>query len=550
MLKIHDITKSYSGRKVLSGISLSLPKGAKVALVGPNGVGKSTLLRILAGEEDADSGKIEGRPLCVGYLPQELQINDLELTVGEYIDRIVGKLTIESHIRDLEGQLSDPQKALKYDDLQDAYSHLVGHDYEYRVDSVLAGMGLNANFRARKIRSLSGGQKTKIAMAGILLKRPDFFLLDEPTNNLDLKAILWLEEFLSESPAACLIVSHDRTFVDSIITKVVEIDWNERNLTEFSGTYSDYIQHRMREMQKRSEQYQRQQDEILRLTQSVRQKLNWSQVASRQTTRDNDKYVRGFRRDRSAKTASQAKSIGKKVEQMNKVDPEQKREPLTIPLAAQLQSGKQPIVLKSVVAGYGSDFQIGPVDLVINFGERVGILGRNGVGKTTLLKVISGQIVPISGSVTIGAALVVGNMMQEHENIPRDISLECFLRSATQRVDKAETRHLLSQFHFLPEEDSDRLLGELSPGERSRLVLAKFAAESANVLILDEPTNHLDVDALGALEKVLSSYTGTVIFVSHDRSFLEHVNSTRLYELHKGALKEVYDYKTFMESVE
>lgn len=545
MISANNISKNYGDRTVLSDISLTIGNGQKAALVGANGVGKSTLLKILAGLEEPDSGSvIKSKGCCLGYLPQELKPVDAETAINQYLRDFTDILQIERRIEELAANSGNSQKSQEFQDLHEIFIHLDGHRFDYRMKTVLAGLGLSDLGIDRKLGTISGGQKTKIGLAGVLLKGADVLLLDEPTNNLDLAAILWLERFLVETKAACLLVCHDRRFVDRIVSRVYEIDWFDHNLIEYTGTYSDYLENQAKKAAKAQELYELQQVEIVRLEKSARDLKQWTQIGSRQITRDNDKYIRGFRRDRSSRSAKRAKAIEKQIEHLPKIEPPKMRKPLSIPLEPLPNPGKQTISLKEVVAGYDSGFRIGPIDLEIGYGERIGIIGENGSGKTTLLKVVTDKIEPISGERTAGESLVIGNLTQGHENLPRDLTVTRFFQDKT-RLNREEVIRLLSRFNFFPD-DSDKPIGHLSPGERARIIFALFAAQSVNVMVLDEPTNHLDIETLTALDEVMDDYVGTVIFVSHDRYFLEQIRPTHLFELKNGLLKRIPDFLEYL----
>jgi len=547
MINIKQLNKSYGSLTVLSGISLSLDDGCKAALVGPNGVGKSTLLKIIAGLVEADGGLVEvPKNACIGYMPQEMQITEKE-TIETYFKKITGIQDMEKRMNSLEKHLDDPQKAEEYHELQQVYTRLDGYGFKHRAESVLAGFNLDNLSLGQSLISLSSGQKSKIALGAILLKGVDILLLDEPTNNLDLPALIWLENFLLNSSATCLIVSHDRRFLDSVVSRVFEIDWNTRAISVHIGGYSGYIEFKMKQINRLKELYRIQQEKIGKMKETIRSKKIWAEIGSRQIVSDKDKYTRGMRRDRAAKSAKSAKAIEKRIQQMDLIEVPEERPPLVIPLVSQRSEAKHSIQLENIVVGYNENFRIGPIDLEIPYGARVGIFGINGAGKSTLLKAISGELRIQQGTISIGSSLIVGNLMQEHENLPRSKTIFQFLKERTDLEDQ-QIYHLLSRFHFYTDECRKKI-SELSPGGRARLLLALFCALSANVLILDEPTNHLDVEANEALEEVLVTYSGTVLVVSHDRYFLEKLNLTHAFVLSDGKLNPISSYNDYVEQV-
>ncbi len=510
MIEAKKVNKNYGDKIILSNIFFSVNNGQKVALVGSNGAGKSTLLKIIAGIESPDSGIIKLPQNCkVGYLPQEA-IFDQDKTINEYFDGL-------------------------------------GEDIaEYRIKAILDSFGINNIDFTRKIYSLSGGQKSKIALVKILLEGFDVLLLDEPTNNLDLPALIWLEQYLKDVNASCLIVSHDRRFLDNIVSRVLEIDKNSREISLYTGSYSDYLEFKEKEFQRLVEKYLLQQEEIERLEMAIDKNKNWASKGAKQESTDNDKRSRGYNRERSVKSANRAKAIEKRLEKIDKIDAPKQKIPLVIPLKAMDSKAKHFISLKDVYVKYSSNFNLGPISLEIPYGARVAILGQNGSGKSSILKVIINDLIPSSGVVEIGSSLVVGDLMQEHNNLPNELLVE-FLQERS-AIDKQEAYYLLTKFGFGADEVSKKIK-ELSPGGRARLLLALFCAKSVNVLLLDEPTNHLDLEAVNALENLLETYTGIVILVSHDRYFLEKINPEYFFVVKDGNVESISNYQDYINSI-
>lgn len=548
MIKVQKIQKSYGSLAVLSDVSFSLGQGQKVALVGNNGTGKTTLLKILAGLENQDSGNVDiSKDVCVGYLPQDTSLSGDESIVN-YLKRVSGIDALEKEIESLSADLSDPQKVKHYDEIRSKYEHLDGYSFVHKAKVMLSGFGLDNVGLDCQVSNLSSGQKNKVTLAGILLKGIDLLLLDEPTNNMDIPALVWLEDFLQKSEAVCIVVSHDRRFLDKVAKKVFEIDWHTRSLTVTRGIYSDYLEMVAKRVAGQKKEYRLQQEEIGRLNEQAREKRVDSTMGSRWTPNDNDKFLKGFKRDRAGKSSKVAKSIEKRVEQMDKIEKPIERKPFEIPLRAKADSGTLNVRLIDVVAGYSGSFSIGPLSFELRYGDRVGVMGLNGTGKSTLLKTITGQIVPISGKIEIGSGIRFGNMMQEHETLPRECTLLDFL-SGRVCSDQQDSYSKLSKFGF-NERQVKLPISTLSPGGRARLLLALFSAQSVNTLVLDEPTNHLDIEALDALEETLKTYQGTVILVSHDRYFLERALLDVTYVLSEGNLIKIPDYKTYVELAE
>lgn len=535
-LKVEHIRKSYGTMTVLEDVSFSLGKGQKVGLVGNNGIGKTTLLKILAGVVEPDGGVLSlRRGLVVGHMPQDTSLVTSE-SVNVYLRRVSGIGVLEAHLA------GSPEA-------QQEYERRDGYTFDHRVDVALAGFGLRDVTSDRPINSLSSGQKSKIFMAGVLLADPDVLLLDEPTNNLDLPALIWLEDFLVRSDAASIIVSHDRLFLDRVVRKIFEIDFLTRSLVVTNGSYTDYLARKEKERSRQLLHHEAQQEEIRRLTESARAKKVEAMRGAGFRGTDNDKFLRGFKRDRASKSGKTAKAIERRIEQMVVVERPFERDVFRMHIRPTKPEGSRDIVLRDVVAGYcDSQFTLGPVSATMPYGSRVVILGLNGSGKSTLLKAISGTIKPTAGAVVVGNALVVGNLMQEHDNLPRRESIKNYLtKRAGMTIQSAYA--LAAQYGFTAAE-IDKGIAALSPGGRARLLFALFSALSTNVLLLDEPTNHLDLEALDALEAAVAHYEGTIILVSHDRYFLEKFHATDTYVLSDGQLSRQQSFTTYASNAE
>jgi len=336
--------------------------------------------------------------------------------------------------------------------------------------------------------------------------------------------------------------------IGSRLKKIFELDWRSKTLTITGGTYSDYLEMKIKNLRRAKEEYRIQQEEIKRLSEQAREKRVDASRGARWGGTDNDTFLRGFKRDRAGKSGRTAKVIEKRIDQMEKKEKPVERDPFEIHLEAVKNPGTLSIHLNNVVAGYPNGFKIGPISMEIRYGNRVGIMGLNGSGKSTLLKTITGQLDPLNGVVEIGSGVKIGNMMQEHETLAREQSLLAFLREKTE-LSEHHSHAKLAKFGF-DERQVKQPIGTLSPGGRARLLLAYFSALSVNVLILDEPTNHLDIEAMEALEETLKDYSGTVLLVSHDRYFLEKANLDFTYVLSDGALSRISDYQEYVASAE
>ena len=531
-IKAEHLHKEYGAVTVLDDISFSLERGMKVGLVGANGSGKSTLLKILAGEVEADRGVVTHRKgLVLGYMPQDTSLAGTE-SVQEYVRRVSGFAQLE------EDMATSAEALAKYEQRD-------GYTFDSRMDAMLDGFELKTAAE-QALDTLSSGQKSKVFMTGMLLSDPDVLLLDEPTNNLDLPALLWFEQFLARIDAACLVVSHDRLFLDQLARKVFEIDWHTRTLSISNGTYSEYLARKHKETERQQQAYEAQQEEIDRLAEAARAKRQDAQQGAKYRGTDNDKFVRGFKRDRAAGSGKAAKALEKRIEQMDQIDRPITRDALKINLEAQKPDGSRNVELHDLVVGYpSSPVRVEVGNLEVEYGHRMAILGLNGTGKSTLLRTISGELAPIHGSVKIGTALIVGNFTQEHRNLPREKTIAQFL--AKRGVLSNEHVYALAKKYGFLEAQVQMAIDGLSPGGRARLLFALFSALSVNVLLLDEPTNHLDVEALDALEEMITIYSGTVILVSHDRSFLGIAHPTDTYLVEEGRLKRISDLDAYVD---
>ncbi len=560
MLTLKNIRKYYGIYRVLDKVSFSLGEGQKVALVGQNGVGKSTLLKIAAGLESADKGDrfVPNRAL-VGYLPQETDILPKETLIG-YLRRMAGLAELEKEMKRLEKHLDEEAVLSEYELVTADYERLGGYDFERRAMRVLEGLFLSHIGLERPLAELSGGEKRKAALAGVLLRGVDVLLLDEPTNNLDLPALLWLENFLKRSKATCLIASHDRRFLDRVVTKVVEIDWFKREAIMYTGGWSEFAEMKAHAFRRHKEKYRMQEEERQRLFESIDQKKEWVIRVKEKVAPDNDKFTSNFKKERAArKFDASATALQGREKRLHDVDRPLERPPLDIILNPEKKK-ESSISLKKLVFGYPvpekkpsqggpilTPFRGGPVSLKIPLGARIAFLGNNGAGKSSLLQTITGVLPPISGEVACGKNVSFGYLMQEHENIKQAETVRALFHKRLPDFDTYTTVLRLSEFQF-PPDTIDEKIASLSPGERVRLVLALLSMLQANVLVLDEPTNHLDLEAIEALEESLAIYPGTILLVTHDRLFLERVQLTGSFLLAEGQLTKVKSYADYEQA--
>ena len=528
-----EITRHRGPRVVLDRVSLVVPPGARIGVVGPNGVGKSTLLRILAGLEEPDDGRLARTPpsLRVGYLPQESDARPDE-TLLAYLARRTGVAEAESRMDELAARLgAESALAAAYSDALEAFLALGGGDLESRTRAVCADVGLDAARLHDPVGTLSGGQAARAALAAILLARFDVLLLDEPTNDLDFDGLELLERFVRSTPAAVVVVSHDREFLDRTISRVVELDeWTSR-ATEYGGGWREYMAAREHARRAQYEAFSAYVSEKERLEAQMRRTREWAEKGARRAKRrrtDNAKTLWDARAQASENLAAKNKAVERKLERLEKADKPYEPWELRLKLGAARRPGEVVARLDGAVVERAT-FRLGPVDLDVRWRDRVALVGPNGSGKTTLLHALLGRLPLAAGTRTLGSGVVLGELEQGREAFAvEDPLVDRFGRMTGARPE--ESRTLLAKFGLGPG-DVLRACSSLSPGERTRAALASFMARGVNVLILDEPTNHLDLDAIEELERALAAFEGTIVAVTHDRRFLESLAPTRVVDL-------------------
>jgi ATPase subunit of ABC transporter with duplicated ATPase domains len=512
MISFNRISKQYGKQLIFVDASFQLNPGEKAGLVGPNGAGKTTLFRMIMGDESPDDGDVSvPKKMTIGYFRQDIE----EMSGRSVLDEAIagsGRLgDLHHELVELEHAMSDPDRADELDktlerfgEVQEEYSHLGGYDLESRAREVLHGLGFEDERIDGDVGSLSGGWKMRVAMAKVLLGRPDVLLMDEPTNHLDIESIIWLEGFLKSHAGALLMTSHDRDFMNRIVTKIVEID--DGDLLTYSGDYDFYERERATREANREAAYARQQ----------------SMLAKEQ------RFIDRFAAH--AAKAAQVQSRVKALDKIEKVEPPKKRKVMKFDFRTPPRSGDDVAILKDVTKAFGKRTIYDGFDLLVRRGERWCVMGKNGAGKSTLLKMIAGSLQPDQGSVRLGASLKMGYFAQQSldlldpnltvwEQIQKDFPLESI----------GTLRSLLGAFQFSGDE-VDKRIRSLSGGEKSRLVLARMLLDPPNFLVLDEPTNHLDMATKEMLIDALKDFEGTMLFVSHDRTFLRGL-SNRVLEL-------------------
>jgi ATPase subunit of ABC transporter with duplicated ATPase domains len=512
MISLTRVSKQYGRQLLFVDASFQLNAGEKVGLVGPNGSGKTTLFRLITGEEMADEGDVTvPRRLTVGYFRQDVE----DMAGRSVLDEAIlgsGRLGMLHHeLEQLNLAMSDPERAgdldailARFGEVEEEYSHLGGYALEAQAREVLHGLGFDDERIDGDVGALSGGWKMRVAMARVLLARPEVLLMDEPTNHLDIESIIWLEQFLKARSGALLMTSHDRDFMNRIVTKIAEIDDGE--ITMYSGNYDFYERERAIREANREAAYARQQ----------------AMLAKEQ------RFIERFAAH--AAKAAQVQSRVKALEKIEKIELPKKRKVVAFDFRTPPRSGEQVAVLEGIRKAYGRRVVHDGLTLTIRRQERWCIMGKNGAGKSTLLKMIAGQIAPDDGQIRLGASLKMGYFAQQSLDVlSPDLTIEEQLREDFPHESIGALRNLAGAFQFSGD-DTDKKIRALSGGEKTRLVLARMLLEPPNFLVLDEPTNHLDLATKEMLLEALKDFDGTMVFVSHDRAFLRAL-SNRVLEL-------------------
>ncbi len=516
MIQLSDLTKSFGDRTLLDHVTWQIGDGDRVGLCGPNGAGKTTLLKMLAGIDEADSGGIVKPPdLTIGYLPQDGLTHSGRTVFEEASSAFQPLLDIKTEMHDIEHRLGDasvPQNEhdamlARYSDLQDHFRLGDGYSMDLRIATVMRGLGFSQEDLERPADTFSGGWQMRIALAKLLLGRPNLLLLDEPTNHLDLDARNWLEEYLSAYPFAVILVSHDRYFLDSVVTRITDL--NLRKLTDYVGNYSKYIEQRDAMLERLRQSKRDQDEEVARVKMFI------------------DRFR--YQATKAAQVQSRIKALEKVVP--IEVPPERKRIHFKFPTCA--RSGRTVLELKHVRKAYGALTVFRDLSLHIERGDRIALVGPNGAGKATLMRMLSGEEAPDAGTRTLGHQVVMEYFAQD-EAVRLDPALTVYetlqAGSATNMV--PAIRNILGGFLFSGD-DVYKKAGVLSGGERTRLAVARMLLRPSNTLLLDEPTNHLDLDSKDVLLDALEDYGGTLIIVSHDRYFVEKL-ATKIIEIGHG----------------
>ena len=533
ILACQNIEKSFGGVTLIQNASFHIEDHEKAAMVGINGAGKTTLLRIIMQELPADKGEvILAKGKRIGYLAQHQDL-DTDLTIYDSL------LQVKQHILDMELQMREIEKQMKYakadelERLMDTYSRLThnfelenGYAYKSELTGVLKGLGFAESDFSKLVSTLSGGQKTRVALGRLLLSKPDIVLLDEPTNHLDMDSISWLETYLLNYAGAVLIVSHDRYFLDKIVSKVIEID--NGKVSSFSGNYSAYSEKKAMLRKEAYQAYMNQQQEI----------KHQEEVITK---------LKQFNREKSIRRAESREKMLDKMEVLEK--PSELNASMKIRLEPKITSGNDVLDVKELSKSFPNLPLFSDLSFSVKRGERVAIIGNNGTGKTTILKILNGVIPADSGTFTLGSKVHIGYYDQEHHVLHMEKTIFEEISDDYPKLTNTEIRNLLAAFLFTGD-DVFKQISSLSGGERGRVSLAKLMLSEANFLILDEPTNHLDIVSKEILEEALNNYTGTVLYVSHDRYFINKT-ATRILDLtNHNLVNYIGNYDYYMEKRE
>ena len=533
ILSCSNISKSFGDNDILKHVSFHIEEHEKTAVVGINGAGKSTLLKIIIGELAADDGYVTlSKGAAIGYLAQHQDLAGAETIYDALLEAKRPVLEMEERLRRLEAEMKSASGETLESMLQE-YSRL-NHEFEmadgYSVQSeitgVLKGLGFAEEEFSKSIDALSGGQKTRVSLGKLLLTKPDVLLLDEPTNHLDMESIAWLEAYLRTYPGSVLIVAHDRYFLDRVVTKIVELDGG--TATVFAGNYTAYSQKKAQIREAKLKAYLNQQQEI-RHQEEVIAKL------------------RSFNREKSIRRAESREKMLDKIDRIEK--PREIDDAMDIRLEPDVISGNDVLTVRGLAKSFGSQHLFSHVDIDIKRGERVAIIGNNGTGKTTLLKIINGLLPADEGQIRLGTKVHIGYYDQEHQVLHMEKTLFEEIQDERPAMTNTQVRSTLAAFLFTGD-DVFKQIKDLSGGERGRLSLAKLMLSQANFLLLDEPTNHLDITSKEILEDALCRYTGTVLYVSHDRYFINRT-ATRILDLTgQSFLSYIGNYDYYLEKKE
>lgn len=496
-----DLEQRFGGNTIFSNISFSVPDNARIGLVGPNGAGKTTLLKIMTGQQEPTSGQFTiNKGLKVGYIAQENALDEDKTIWDEMLTVFDNLIEKNKRITKMQEQIAehpeDEDLLKRYDQLAYDFEQEGGFTYQAEIKSILNGFNFKENTWQKVIGTLSGGEKTRLAFVKLLLQKPPVLLLDEPTNYLDLDTLDWLEAFLKNYQGAIITVSHDQYFLDHLANQIFELNFGK--LTTFKGNYSQYVKERELMNNQQEAAYEKQQEKIKKEEEFIQKNL-----------------VR-------ASTTKRAQSRRKALDKMERIKPPKHKQKVRINFTSDRPSGKEVLIAKDLTIGYPDKTMVSDIDFQVNKNDRVAIIGPNGIGKSTLLKTIMKKLEPKDGSIKYGASLDIGYYDQELQSLDPSKTVLDTIWDRHKTMPEKDVRSILASFLFTAE-DIDKTVGQLSGGQKARLILTVLSLEKDNFLLMDEPTNHLDIEAKEVLEQALDTYDGTLLFVSHDRYFINEL---------------------------
>ena len=496
-----DLEQRFGGNTIFSNISFSVPDNARIGLVGPNGAGKTTLLKIMTGQQEPTSGQFTiNKGFKVGYIAQENALDEDKTIWDEMLTVFDNLIEKNKRITKMQEQIAehpeDEDLLKRYDQLAYDFEQEGGFTYQAEIKSVLNGFNFKENTWQKVIGTLSGGEKTRLAFVKLLLQKPPVLLLDEPTNYLDLDTLDWLEAFLKNYQGAIITVSHDQYFLDHLANQIFELNFGK--LTTFKGNYSQYVKERELMNNQQEAAYEKQQEMIKKEEEFIQKNL-----------------VR-------ASTTKRAQSRRKALDKMERIKPPKHKQKVRINFTSDRPSGKEVLIAKDLTIGYPDKTMVSDIDFQVNKNDRVAIIGPNGIGKSTLLKTIMKKLEPKDGSIKYGASLDIGYYDQELQSLDPSKTVLDTIWDRHKTMPEKDVRSILASFLFTAE-DIDKTVGQLSGGQKARLTLTVLSLEKDNFLLMDEPTNHLDIEAKEVLEQALDTYNGTLLFVSHDRYFINEL---------------------------
>lgn len=496
-----DLEQRFGGNTIFSNISFSVPDNARIGLVGPNGAGKTTLLKIMTGQQEPTSGQFTiNKGFKGGYIAQENALDEDKTIWDEMLTVFDNLIEKNKRITKMQEQIAehpeDEDLLKRYDQLAYDFEQEGGFTYQAEIKSILNGFNFKENTWQKVIGTLSGGEKTRLAFVKLLLQKPPVLLLDEPTNYLDLDTLDWLEAFLKNYQGAIITVSHDQYFLDHLANQIFELNFGK--LTTFKGNYSQYVKERELMNNQQEAAYEKQQEKIKKEEEFIQKNL-----------------VR-------ASTTKRAQSRRKALDKMERIKPPKHKQKVRINFTSDRPSGKEVLIAKDLTIGYPDKTMVSDIDFQVNKNDRVAIIGPNGIGKSTLLKTIMKKIEPKDGSIKYGASLDIGYYDQELQSLDPSKTVLDTIWDRHKTMPEKDVRSILASFLFTAE-DIDKTVGQLSGGQKARLTLTVLSLEKDNFLLMDEPTNHLDIEAKEVLEQALNTYDGTLLFVSHDRYFINEL---------------------------